>query len=367
MWLATAYSMEPVDKAIRWNKEALRILLELAQIPSSGVRVRRCVVVSRTRLDPSEVTGTLGLCTDSALLLSQPPFAGRDHGYKDAASYLAPTVDVPIFLRFMRKRVEALGGRFVKQHVASIRDVPAILAAAAAAASGNAKNSGGGGGGAGAGGNLSTVNASANANASANGCAVEKKGSLSSIAAAASSSTSISSDVDVIVNCAGVTAGRLNGDSAMVGVQGDLVLVHCPEVRASYMDDHHPEGMAYIIPRTNGMCVLGGTAIARPQGLLDNPVSKDVDADVAESLIRRCAAMCPAVATASVVRTWTRLRPVRTGGLNMEVDRSMRPFVVNNYGHGGSGIIAALPTAQDVVEIVKGLVPPPPGALSAKL
>ncbi|ONI76514.1 amino acid oxidase [Kribbella sp. ALI-6-A] len=150
---------------------------------------------------------------------------------------------------------------------------------------------------------------------------------------------------DVIVNCAGLAAGRLVGDSTTYPIRGQIVRVRNPGLTLSVRDEHHPGGRAYVHPRTDD-CILGGTL---DQGVWDTTVD---DATTA-AIVARCADLVPALADAEVIEALVGLRPGRPE-VRLERDEQLVPGVpvVHNYGHGGSGITLGWGCAQEAAALV---------------
>lgn len=149
-------------------------------------------------------------------------------------------------------------------------------------------------------------------------------------------------DPDVIVNCAGLAAGKLVGDTSTYPIRGQIVRVVNPGLSMSVRDETHPAGRAYVHPRTND-CILGGTLDA---GVWDTTV----DDETTLSIISRCSDLVPALAGAAVIEALVGLRPGRPE-VRLERDDELLPGVpvVHNYGHGGSGITLGWGCAADAV------------------
>lgn len=153
---------------------------------------------------------------------------------------------------------------------------------------------------------------------------------------------------DVVVNCTGLGARELCGDTEMVAVRGQWVLLDVDSMtpQAYIGDDDHPSGMSYMIPRRDGVCV-GGT---EEHGLED----LTFDIDVSE-LIRRAAETSPWLQNKTakdVIARFVGLRPFRPSGVRLEVEESRSGPIVHNYGHGGSGFSLSWGCANDVVGLV---------------
>lgn len=66
----------------------------------------------------------------------------------------------------------------------------------------------------------------------------------------------------VVINCTGLGAKFLGGvnDDALFPTRGQVVVVKAPHIKRT-MTHIGTEGMTYIIPRSDGTVILGGTAI----------------------------------------------------------------------------------------------------------
>jgi D-amino-acid oxidase len=105
-----------------------------------------------------------------------------------------------------------------------------------------------------------------------------------------------------------------------------------------------PRGVTYIVPRSND-CVLGGTAEVGDWSL-------EPDMETARDIIERCARFVPEVREKKVLSHAVGLRPGRAAiRLEAEVLGEGR-LVVHNYGHGGSGVTLSWGCAEEVVALV---------------
>ena len=136
----------------------------------------------------------------------------------------------------------------------------------------------------------------------------------------------------VLVNASGLGARRLCGDEALYPVRGQLVLVRNPGLRTSLRVEDDPAGYTYVHPRSQDVA-LGGTF---DEGSWDTAP----DPGTARAIIARCAALAPQLRDAEVLGSLVGLRPVRRGGVRLELDRATLPgtALVHNYGHGGAGV-----------------------------
>jgi D-amino-acid oxidase len=152
---------------------------------------------------------------------------------------------------------------------------------------------------------------------------------------------------DVVVNCAGLGAAALVPDGTVTPVRGQVVVVEQFGLTEWLLDQADEERLTYVVPREDTV-ILGGTA----QEGEDDPEPAPA---TARAIVRRCAALVPAVADATVIEHRVGLRPARPA-VRLEVDESGggRP-VVHCYGHGGAGVTLAGGCAEDVVRLVGAL------------
>ena len=75
---------------------------------------------------------------------------------------------------------------------------------------------------------------------------------------------------DVVVVAAGLASGRLLGDHSLVPVQGQVVRLADPGLTGWVLDDHHPDGLTYVVPRGRDV-VCGGTAVEGATGTAPDP------------------------------------------------------------------------------------------------
>jgi D-amino-acid oxidase len=147
----------------------------------------------------------------------------------------------------------------------------------------------------------------------------------------------------VVENCTGLGARSLVGDATVAPVRGQVVRVANPGLTRFVLDDDHPDGLTYVVPRDTD-CILGGTA--EPDRWETTP-----DAATADAILRRCAALEPRLAAARVLEHRVGLRPARPA-VRLEAERHGDGLVVHNYGHGGAGVTLAWGCAAEVVERV---------------
>jgi D-amino-acid oxidase len=157
--------------------------------------------------------------------------------------------------------------------------------------------------------------------------------------------TQVVPHASLIVNCCGLGAVSLVGDTAMTAVRGVLVLVRCPGVEGVYSDESWtgPE-LTYIVPKGNGIVACAGCA--QP-----GATSTKVAPEEAQAVLRRCEALLPALAGAPMLSTWAGLRPVRDAVRLETAQLGDGMPVVHNYGHGGSGVVVSWGCAKVVATL----------------
>ncbi|KAI8818528.1 D-amino-acid oxidase [Fimicolochytrium jonesii] len=162
---------------------------------------------------------------------------------------------------------------------------------------------------------------------------------------------------NVVVNCTGFGARTLPGvaDGHVYPTRGQIVQVFAPHVRhtVTRLGTMH-EDFTYIIPRDDGIVVLGGTYQA------DNH-SLEADPKTADDIIERCLAICPELKpegkSLEIVAHKVGLRPTRVGGTRCEaewreLDNGRKVLLVHSYGHGGYGYQSSYGSAATVTKIV---------------
>jgi D-amino-acid oxidase len=148
----------------------------------------------------------------------------------------------------------------------------------------------------------------------------------------------------MVINCTGLGARKLVGDAQMTPIRGQIVHVRNPGLERCMLDEEDPEGLTYVVPRSDD-CVLGGTA---EEGLWDT----EPDPGVAAAIVRRCVALEPQLSGMPVLEHKVGLRPGRpTVRLECE-DLADGSSCVHNYGHGGAGVTLSWGCAKEALELV---------------
>lgn len=109
------YLVEPKAKVDEWSRRSLEVFRELAGDPATGVRLTSGVEASRTAEAPPDWATTLPdyrPCEAAEL----PP--GFTAGYR----FTVPLIDMPVYLRYLLRRLEAAGGTVEQRHVTSLAE-----------------------------------------------------------------------------------------------------------------------------------------------------------------------------------------------------------------------------------------------------
>jgi D-amino-acid oxidase len=162
---------------------------------------------------------------------------------------------------------------------------------------------------------------------------------------AISSLVEAAEEARVVVDCAGLGARELAGDPSMTPIRGQILRVANPGLIRFLLDEENPEGVTYVVPRSND-CVLGGTADEGDWSTEPNP-------ETAEGILRRCTALEPRLAGVEVLEHKVGLRPGRP---EVRLESETLPdgtACVHNYGHGGSGVTLSWGCAKEAAELVE--------------
>lgn len=148
----------------------------------------------------------------------------------------------------------------------------------------------------------------------------------------------------MVVDCAGLGARELLGDDLLRPIRGQIVRVRNPDLPRFLMDEEHPDGVTYIVPRSSD-CILGGTS---QEDLWDTTA----DVPTAEAILRRCIEIEPLLADAEILEHKVGLRPGRAAIRLEREQRSEGCTVIHNYGHGGAGVTLSWGCATEAAALV---------------
>ncbi|KMS74433.1 amino acid oxidase [Streptomyces viridochromogenes] len=149
-------------------------------------------------------------------------------------------------------------------------------------------------------------------------------------------------DGSVIVNCAGLGAGKLAADDGVRPIRGQHVVVKNPGITEFFSEDTGLSPDLVCIYPHGETVVLGGTAIDGEASLQEDPVA-------ARAIVERCAAVEPRLAKVPVIASRVGARPTRSEVRVEEDSRSDGVPVLHNYGHGGSGVTLSWGCAREIV------------------
>jgi D-amino-acid oxidase len=155
-------------------------------------------------------------------------------------------------------------------------------------------------------------------------------------------------EAPVVVNCSGAYAHHIVGDLAVTPVRGQAVLAANPGLTEFIIapGDESAE-LAYLFPHGEEV-ILGGSEAAGDWNLEPVP-------EVAERILRDCAAIEPRLLGARVLAHRVGLRPARpTVRLETELGGTAAgggPLIVHNYGHGGAGLTLSWGCARDAARL----------------
>lgn len=145
-------------------------------------------------------------------------------------------------------------------------------------------------------------------------------------------------DDGLVVNCSGLGARALAGETDVHPGRGQVVLLDGVEVDRWWLDGAGP---TYVVPRSRHV-VVGGTFDEDAWDRTPSP-------ETAAAILERARRLVPALEPARVVGHRVGLRPVRS-----EVRLERVGDVVHCYGHGGAGVTLAPGCADQVVALVEG-------------
>lgn len=290
------YKAYPVERVTAWGQRSFEVFMELAGVAGTGVSVARGYEVFRR---PVSDPWWLSCVRSFRRATGEELPRGRRDGY----AFETPVIEMSIYLEYLMRRIEELGGRIVAREVKSVEE------------------------------------------AFEEGRVVVNCAGLGARALVGDESLFPIRGQIVRVEPLSTRDFLLDEDEEH-GDGGGRVEVEAGG-EAGTEDD--ARGVTYIVPRSND-CVLGGTAQVGDWSL-------EPDMQVAEDIIERCARFVPEVRQKKVLAHVVGLRPGRHE-IRLEVEVGVgatdeRRVVAHNYGHGGSGVTLSWGCAEEVAALVK--------------
>ncbi|MFF5290524.1 FAD-dependent oxidoreductase [Paractinoplanes globisporus] len=153
----------------------------------------------------------------------------------------------------------------------------------------------------------------------------------------------------IIVNCSGAGARELVPDPSVKPIRGQLVAIENPGHQGFFAEHTVELGeMIYLLPQGDTL-LLGGSA---EEGIAD----PEPDPLVADAIVKRCGDIFPEIRNAPVLGHRGGIRPSRPMIRLEHETRGSAHHVVHNYGHSGAGVSVSWGCADDVTDIVLGLL-----------
>jgi D-amino-acid oxidase len=150
----------------------------------------------------------------------------------------------------------------------------------------------------------------------------------------------------VVVNCSGLGARELIGDTTLQAARGQVVRIKHNGFQRVIVDETNAHGLTYIVPRLHDI-VLGGT-------YEENNEQLEIDPAETQAIIRRCARLASefqSTSAADIESVTCGLRPVRPT-VRVEAEHVAEDrLLLHNYGHGGAGITLSWGCAAEVVKL----------------
>ncbi|KAG0371016.1 hypothetical protein BC939DRAFT_499014 [Gamsiella multidivaricata] len=175
--------------------------------------------------------------------------------------------------------------------------------------------------------------------------------------------------VKIIINCAGFQARYLGGvqDLRCYQTRGQTAVVRASWIHETVTWISKTGSIMYVIPRTNGDVVLGGSHEAHQN---NESVSGTKTTHILRTIIDRYPKILtpgssPAYAASldllckfDIVDQKVGFRPSRIGGVRVEVEHGrtgtgQHVLIAHNYGHGGAGYQSSWGTAFDLLKMIE--------------
>jgi len=155
-------------------------------------------------------------------------------------------------------------------------------------------------------------------------------------------------DAPIVVNCSGSGARELVPDPTVRPIRGQLVAIRNPGFQEFFAEHTEELGeMIYLLPQGD-ILLLGGSA---EEGIAD----PQPDLLVADAIVKRCGDIFPEIRQAEILGHRGGIRPSRPM-IRLEHESLGGRHLVHNYGHSGAGVSLSWGCADDIAEIVVGLL-----------
>ena len=146
----------------------------------------------------------------------------------------------------------------------------------------------------------------------------------------------------IVVNCAGLGAGKLAGDDTVRPLFGQHVVLTNPGLRQLFLDLRSSSEWTCYFPHPQRV-VCGGISI--PDRWDTTP-----DPEVTDRILQRCRRIEPRLGDAEVIETITGLRPDRPS-VRVEAEPLGAARCIHNYGHSGNGVTLSWGCAEEVARL----------------
>ncbi|GJJ68623.1 D-amino-acid oxidase [Entomortierella parvispora] len=175
--------------------------------------------------------------------------------------------------------------------------------------------------------------------------------------------------VKIIINCTGFQARYLGGvqDMRCYQTRGQTVVVRAAWIHETVTWISKDGSIMYVIPRTNGEVVLGGSHEAYQN---NDAASGTKTSHILRTILKRYPKILTPGSTAAyaanddllskfdIVDQKVGFRPSRTGGVRVEVEHGRTGcgepvLIVHNYGHGGAGYQSSWGTAFEALKMTQ--------------
>ncbi|XP_052778169.1 D-aspartate oxidase-like isoform X1 [Mya arenaria] len=157
---------------------------------------------------------------------------------------------------------------------------------------------------------------------------------------------------DVIVNCTGIGARDLVGDTSLTPYRGQVIRVSAPWLKTHYSFCLKNGTECYMLPGMNYV-VMGGTEAAGDWNTAPRESDRQIIWDA-------CTKYVPNMKAAKVLGDHVGLRPGRPS-VRLEVETlnvgGKQIPVVHNYGHGGGGVTLHWGCAEQAASLVRQALP----------